>query len=76
MPEPEEAQRLIEEHIATLGEQKAQLERALAHLNGSSGGAAGPRPRPGAEPGKVGRPRRPATPAAVNAPRGEHAAAK
>jgi hypothetical protein len=23
MPEPEEAQRLIEEHIATLGEQKA-----------------------------------------------------
>jgi hypothetical protein len=37
MPEPEEAQRLIEEHIATLGEQKAQLERALAHLNGSSG---------------------------------------
>jgi hypothetical protein len=37
MPEPEEAQRLIEEHIATLGEQKAQLERALAHLNGSPG---------------------------------------
>lgn len=37
MPQPEEAQRLIEEHIATLGEQKAQLERALAHLNGSSG---------------------------------------
>jgi hypothetical protein len=38
MPQPEEAQRLIEEHIATLGEQKAQLERALAHLNGSPGG--------------------------------------
>jgi hypothetical protein len=38
MPQPEEAQRLIEEHIATLGEQKAQLERALAHLNGSAGG--------------------------------------
>jgi hypothetical protein len=37
MPQPEEAQRLIEEHIATLGEQKAQLERALAHLNGSGG---------------------------------------
>jgi hypothetical protein len=37
MPQPEEAQRLIEEHIATLGEQKAQLERALAHLNGSAG---------------------------------------
>jgi hypothetical protein len=36
MPQPEEAQRLIEEHIATLGEQKAQLERALAHLNGSA----------------------------------------
>jgi hypothetical protein len=37
MPQPEEAQRLIEEHITTLGEQKAQLERALAHLNGSAG---------------------------------------
>jgi hypothetical protein len=37
MPEPEEAQRLIEEHITTLGEQKAQLERALVHLNGSAG---------------------------------------
>jgi hypothetical protein len=37
MPQPEEAQRLIEEHIATLGEQKSQLERALAHLNGSGG---------------------------------------
>jgi hypothetical protein len=36
MPQPEEAQQLIEEHIATLGEQKAQLERALAHLNGSA----------------------------------------
>jgi hypothetical protein len=40
MPQPEEAQRLIEEHITTLGEQKAQLERALAHLNGSAGGEA------------------------------------
>jgi hypothetical protein len=39
MPQPEEAQRMIEEHIATLGEQKAQLERALAHLNGSPGNA-------------------------------------
>jgi hypothetical protein len=37
MPQPEEAQRLIEEHIATLGEQKAQLERALGHLKGSAG---------------------------------------
>lgn len=37
MPQTEEAQQLIEEHIATLGEQKAQLERALAHLNGSAG---------------------------------------
>jgi hypothetical protein len=41
MPQPEAAQRLIEEHIATLGEQKAQLERALAHLNGSPGGGEG-----------------------------------
>jgi hypothetical protein len=38
MPQPEEAQQLIEEHIATLGEQKAQLERALAHLKGPAGG--------------------------------------
>ncbi len=37
MPEPDAAQQLIEEHIDTLGEQKAQLERALAHLNGSAG---------------------------------------
>jgi hypothetical protein len=37
MPQPEEAQRLIEEHITTLGEQKAQLERALGHLQGSAG---------------------------------------
>jgi hypothetical protein len=36
MPQPEEAQRLIEEHITTLGEQKAQLERALGHLQGSA----------------------------------------
>lgn len=41
MSQPEEAQRLIEEHIATLGEQKAQLERALAHLNGSPSGGEG-----------------------------------
>jgi hypothetical protein len=37
MPQPEEAQRLIEEHITTLGEQKAQLERALGHLQGPAG---------------------------------------
>jgi hypothetical protein len=37
MPEPEAAQQLIEEHIATLSEQKAQLERALGHLQGSPG---------------------------------------
>jgi hypothetical protein len=37
MPQPDEAQRLIEEHITTLGEQKAQLERALGHLQGSEG---------------------------------------
>jgi hypothetical protein len=45
MPQPEEAQRLIEEHIATLGEQKAQLERALAHLNGSAGSGGQDHPR-------------------------------
>lgn len=46
MPEPDAAQQLIEEHIATLGEQKAQLERALGHLQGSTGAeGAGPRPR-------------------------------
>jgi hypothetical protein len=38
MPQPDEAQRLIEEHITTLGEQKAQLERALGHLQGSASG--------------------------------------
>jgi predicted transcriptional regulator len=38
VPQPDEAQRLIEEHITTLGEQKAQLERALGHLQGSAGG--------------------------------------
>jgi predicted Rossmann fold nucleotide-binding protein DprA/Smf involved in DNA uptake len=37
MPQPDEAQRLIEEHIATLDEQKSQLERALGHLKGSTG---------------------------------------
>ena len=41
MPQPDEAQRLIEEHIAMLGEQKAQLERALGHLQGSAGAAEG-----------------------------------
>jgi hypothetical protein len=45
MPQPEEAQRLIEEHIATLGEQKSQLERALAHLNGSAGNGGQGKPR-------------------------------
>jgi hypothetical protein len=38
MPQPGDAQRLIEEHITALGEQKAQLERALGHLQGSEGG--------------------------------------
>jgi hypothetical protein len=38
MPQPDEGQRLIEEHITTLGEQKAQLERALGDLRGSAGG--------------------------------------
>jgi hypothetical protein len=45
MPQPEEAQRLIEEHIATLGEQKAQLERALAHLNAPAGSEGQSKPR-------------------------------
>ena len=40
MPEPEAAQQLIEEHIATLEEQKSQLQRALGHLQGTSGGQA------------------------------------
>lgn len=34
MTPPDEAQRLIEEHIALLDEKKAQLERALGHLKG------------------------------------------
>jgi hypothetical protein len=55
MPQPEEAQRLIEEHITTLGEQKAQLERALAHLNGSAGGESQGNGRgKGARAGKAG----------------------
>jgi hypothetical protein len=55
MPEPDAAQQLIEEHIDTLGEQKAQLERALAHLNGS----ADDRPQGRGGQGR-GRPARPA----------------
>jgi hypothetical protein len=56
MPQPEEAQRAIEEHITTLGEQKAQLERALGHLQGSARGegqsaGAGPRKGPQAQNG-------------------------
>ena len=38
MTPPEEAQRLIEEHIASLDQKKAQLERALGHLKGSGAG--------------------------------------
>jgi hypothetical protein len=37
MTPPDEAQQLIEEHIATLDEHKASLERALSHLNGTAG---------------------------------------
>ena len=56
MPEPEAAQQLIEEHIATLGEQKAQLERALGHLQGSTGGEGqGPRRGQGRGAGAGGR---------------------
>jgi hypothetical protein len=61
MPEPEAAQQLIEEHIDSLGEQKAQLERALAHLNGSASpegqggrGRGGARARAGRPPGREG----------------------
>jgi hypothetical protein len=53
MAQPEEAQRLIEEHITTLGEQKAQLERALGHLQGSApAGGQGNRRGQGAGGGK------------------------
>jgi hypothetical protein len=53
MPQPDEAQRLIEEHITTLGEQKAQLERALGHLQGSAGAEGqGSGPRRGAGSGQ------------------------
>jgi hypothetical protein len=71
MPQPEEAQQLIEEHIATLGEQKGQLERALAHLNGSPGNGQGKPRGQGAGAGN----RRPAqngggAPGGERAPRG------
>ena len=36
MDVPNEAQRLIESHISTLDQHKGQLERALAHLDGSA----------------------------------------
>jgi hypothetical protein len=55
MPQPDEAQRLIEEHITTLGEQKAQLERALGHLQGSAGAegqGSGPRREAGSRNGR------------------------
>jgi hypothetical protein len=52
MPQPEEAQRLIEEHIALLGEQKAQLERALTHLKGPTGTEGQTRGGQGAGAGK------------------------
>jgi hypothetical protein len=51
MTPPDEAQRLIEEHIASLDEKKAQLERALGHLKGPGAGegSAGPGRRPQAK---------------------------
>jgi hypothetical protein len=62
MPEPEAAQRLIEEHITTLGEQKAQLERALGHLQGSA-----PADGQGARRGQgAGAGRRPEAPSSGN----------
>lgn len=55
-PEDNEAERLIESHIATLDQHKGQLERALAHLKGPAGGD-GQNPRaPGRRgPGRPGR---------------------
>jgi hypothetical protein len=77
MPEPEAAQQLIEEHIDSLGEQKAQLERALAHLNGSAPaggqGAPGQGGRGGGAgrtPGRGGARRSPSTSGGERAPRG------
>ena len=55
MPEPEAAQQLIEEHIDSLGEQKAQLERALAHLNGSAPAEGQGGPGKGGRGGGAGR---------------------
>ena len=75
MPQPEEAQRLIEEHIATLDEQKSQLERALGHLKGSPGGEGQNRPgrgqgrRAGGRKGRQAS-NRPGRGGAVQAPRG------
>jgi predicted transcriptional regulator len=69
MPQPDEAQQLLEQHIATLDEQKSQLERALAHLKGPAGGEAQGR-RQGAGRGK-GRPNPGgANAGAAQAPRG------
>jgi hypothetical protein len=70
MPQPEEAQRLIEEHIATLGEQKAQLERALAHLNGSAPNGGQGKPRGEVAGAARGRQAAGATAAGERAPRG------
>jgi hypothetical protein len=77
MPQPEEAQRLIEEHISTLGEQKAQLNALWVTYRGRQAGKARPQVV-AAEPasGKAGRLRTPVAPAAVNAPREEPAAEK
>jgi hypothetical protein len=55
MPQPEEAQRLISEHIATLDEQKSQLERALAHLQGSTPSEGQGSPRGQGAGGRKGR---------------------
>jgi hypothetical protein len=78
MPQPEEAQRLIEEHMTTLGEQKAQLERALVHLSGSAG-SEGHNKRgsaQGAGAWKAGRQPKAGTGPAVKGPRAEPAAVK
>lgn len=68
MTPPDEAQQLIEEHIASLDEKKSQLERALAHLKGPAGreGEA----RPGREPGAGNRPQGQGGGPRTQAPRG------
>jgi hypothetical protein len=74
MPQPDEAQRLIEEHITMLGEQKAQLERALGHLQGSAGAEdQGSGSRRGGGAGKAGKARNGGSAGGGNGAGGERA---